>query len=119
MGRKRNNPQSERKEESPERLLNKIEATKLSDIKFKIMVIRMLKELSENFKELQGSIKELTMNYNSMKKDIENINKTQEEMKNIISKMKNTVKGIKNRLDKAEDQNRELDEKVQKNSQTE
>ena len=35
------------------------------------MVIRLLNELSENYKELQGSYKELTVNYNSMKKDIE------------------------------------------------
>ena len=37
MGRQRNNPKSKLKAESPERLLNKIEATKLSDIKFKIL----------------------------------------------------------------------------------
>ena len=38
-----------RKEESPERLLNEIEITKVSDIEFKKMVIRTQKELSENF----------------------------------------------------------------------
>ena len=43
----------------------------------------MLKELSENYKELYGSYKVLTGNYN-MKKDIEAINKSQEEMKNVI-----------------------------------
>ena len=52
-----------RKEESPERVLSK-----LSDIEFKIMVIR---KLNENYKELQGSYKQLTANYVSMKKDIE------------------------------------------------
>ena len=64
-------------------MLNEIEASKLSDIEFKIIVIRTINELSENYKELQGSYKELTENYTSMKKDIETINKSQEEMKNI------------------------------------
>ena len=90
MGRQRNNPQSKGKEESSERMLNKIEASQLSDIEFKTMVIRKLNELTENYQKLQGSYKELTANYNSMKKDIEIINKSQEEMKNTISELKNT-----------------------------
>ena len=43
-------------------MLNEIEANKGLDMVFKVMVIRMLKELSENYKELQGSYKELTVN---------------------------------------------------------
>ena len=88
MVRQRNKPQLKRKEESSERALNEIEASNLSDIEFKIMVIRMLKELIENYKELSG-------NYISMKKDIESMNKNQEEMRNTISKMKNTLEGLK------------------------
>ena len=38
-----------------------MEARKLSDIKIKRMVMRMLKELTDNYRELSG-------NYNSMKK---------------------------------------------------
>ena len=44
------------------------------------MVIRMVKELSDNYGELSG-------NYNNMKKKIENRNKNQEEMKNTISEI--------------------------------
>ena len=54
MRRQIKNLQSKRKEESPERVLNEIKASKLSDTEFKIMVIRMVKDLSENYKELQG-----------------------------------------------------------------
>ena len=68
MGRQRNNPQSKGKEESTRRMLSENEANNLSDIEFKIMVIRMLKELSENYKELYESYKELIGNYISMKK---------------------------------------------------
>ena len=56
------------KEEYPEKELSEIEANNLSDIEFNVMVIRMLKELSENYKELSGT-------YISMKKDIVTLNK--------------------------------------------
>ena len=52
-----------------------------------------------------------------MKKDIETINKGQDKM-NTTSKLKNTVEGIKIRLDEAEAQISELEDKVEKNSQT-
>ena len=51
MERQRNNPRLKQNEELPLRLIIEIEVTKLSDIEFKIIVIRMLKELSENFRE--------------------------------------------------------------------
>ena len=56
-------------EDSPLKELNEMEVTKLSDIEFKIMLIKMLKELTDNYKELSE-------NYISMKKEIETINKT-------------------------------------------
>ena len=37
------------KEEVSERMLNEIEESQLSDIKFKVMVIRKLNELIENY----------------------------------------------------------------------
>ena len=40
---------NKRKEESSERMLNEIEASQLSDIEFKKMVIRMFNELTENY----------------------------------------------------------------------
>ena len=65
MGRQRNNPQLKGKKESLEGVKNEIESkklsTKLSDMKYSIMVIRtiVLKELSKNIKELQGSFRKL------------------------------------------------------------
>ena len=46
-------------EEASERMLNEIEASQLSDIEFKTMVIKKLNELGEKYTELQGSYKEL------------------------------------------------------------
>ena len=48
MGRQRKNPQSKGMEDSPVKELNEMEASKLSDTEFKRMVLRLLKELSDN-----------------------------------------------------------------------
>ena len=55
-----------------------MQVTKLSDTEFKLMVVRMLKELTGNYKELNET-------YISMKKEVETINKGQEEMNNNMS----------------------------------
>ena len=59
MGRQRNNPQSNGKEESSERMLNEIEGTQLSDIEFKSMIIRKLNKLSvitKNYRETMRNL---------------------------------------------------------------
>ena len=64
--------------------VNEMEASNLSDIKFKVMIIRML---------------------NSLKKDIESIKKNQWEMKNVVCEIKNILEGINSRLDEADNRN--------------
>ena len=64
-----------------------MEASKLSDIEFKRMVIRMIKELTDNYKELSE-------NYKSMRKERETINNNQEVMKNTISGGKTHLKEL-------------------------
>ena len=60
------------------------------------MIVKMLKELSDNYKEMSG-------NYNSMRKEAETINKNKEEIQYILSQIKkNTLDGI-SRLDEVED----------------
>ena len=68
------------------------------------MITRILKELSDNYKELSG-------NYISMKKDIKTMNENKEEMKNI-------VQAIKSRLDEPEDWKSKMEDKVQQNTQS-
>ena len=80
MGRKINNPQSKWKYKSAEKNVSEIEASNLSDIEFKKMVIRMLKEPSDNFKELSG-------NYNGMKKEIETSSLSDIEFKKMVIRM--------------------------------
>ena len=55
----------------------------LSDAEFKILVIRMLKELSENLKS---------------------ITKIQAEMKYVLVEIKNNLQGINSRVDEAKNQ---------------
>ena len=47
------------KEGSAERVLNKIEANTLSDMEFKILLIRILSELRENYKNSRESTRNL------------------------------------------------------------
>ena len=48
MGRHRKNPQLKGKKESPEKELKEIEASNLSDIEVKQMLVTMLKEFCDN-----------------------------------------------------------------------
>ena len=63
----------------------------------------MLKEHSDNYKELHGYYKESIVKNTNMRKDIEIIDKSQEEMKDTIFEMENTLEGIKTRLDDTEE----------------
>ena len=85
MVRQKKNMQSKGMEDSPLKEKNEMKVTKLSDIEFKLMVTKMLKELTDNYKEL-------SKNYISIKKEIEIINKNQEEMNNKISEIKKHVR---------------------------
>ena len=69
MGRQRNIPQMKEQENSPEEL-NEMEASNLSDIEFRVMIIRIL---------------------NNMKKDEETIKKDELEIKNAIFEINNTL----------------------------
>ena len=50
MGRQRKNTKAKGMEYSPLKELNEMEASKRSDTKFKRMVIRMLKELTDKYR---------------------------------------------------------------------
>ena len=65
---------------TPEKELNKMEISNLSDAEYKTLVMRMLKELSE---------------------DLSSIKKTQSEMKVTLIEIKNNLKG-NNRVEEAE-----------------
>ena len=90
--------QMEEQNKTPEKELNKMEISNLSDAKFKTLVIRMSKELSENL----SSIKNI-----------------KSEMKNSLIEIKNNLQGINSRVDEAENQINDLEHKEAKTNQSE
>ena len=72
---------------TPEKELNKREITNLSDAELKTLVIRMLKELSEN---------------------LDSIKKIQSEMKDTLIEIKNNLQENNTRVDEAENQINDL-----------
>ena len=81
---------------APEEELNEREANNLSDIEFRIIIIRIL---------------------NCMEKRYRNHEKCQSEIKNAILEINNTLGGINSRLDEAENQICDLEDKAEENTQ--
>ena len=81
-----------------EKEINKMEISNLSDAEFKTLVIRMLKELSEDL--------------NSQKF-------IQSEMKDTLVEIKYNLEGKNSRVDEAENQINDLEHKEPKNNQSE
>ena len=82
----------------PEKELNKMEISNLSDAKFKTLVIRVLKELSE---------------------DLNSIKKIQSEMKDTLIEIKNNLQGNNSRVNETENPINDLEHKKAKNKQLE
>ena len=98
MRTQRNMGQMKEQIKTPEREQNKMEISNLSDAEFKTLVIRMLKELSE---------------------DLSSIEKIQSEKKDTLIEIKNNLQGNNSRVDEAENQINDLEHKEAKNNQSE
>ena len=83
---------------TPEKELNEMEISNLSDAEFKTLVIRMLKELSEGFSCIK---------------------KIQSDIKDTLIEIKNNFQGNNSRMDKTENQINDLEHKEAKNNQSE
>ena len=95
MRRQGNMTQMKEQIKTPEKELNKREISNLLDTQFRTLVIRMLKELSE---------------------DLSSIKKTQSEMKDMLSEIKTNFQRNNRRVDKAENQINDLEHKDAKNN---
>ena len=94
MKQQRNMTQMKEENETPEKELNEMEKTNLSDAGFKTLMTRMLKELIE---------------YGS------SIKKTHTEMKVALNGIKKNLQGTNSGGDKAENQINDLEHKGEKN----
>ena len=94
--RQRNTAQMKEQLKIPEKELNEMDISNLSDADFKTLVIWMLKELSE---------------------DLNSTKMIQSEMKDTVIEIKNNLQGNNSRLDEAEIQINDIEHKETKNNQ--
>ena len=74
MRTQRNMAQMKDEIKSPEKELNKIEISNLADAEFKILVIRMLKELTGVFNSIRKTQAEMKVTLGGIKKNIQRTN---------------------------------------------
>ena len=91
--RQRNMAQMNEQIKTPDKEPNEMEISNLSDAEFKILVIRVLKELSE---------------------DLNSIKKIQSEMKDILIEVKNSLQGNNSRVHEAKNQTNDMEQRKKK-----
>ena len=74
MRRQRNMAQMKEQNKTPEKELNKMEISDLSDAKFKTWAIRMLKELIGYFNSIKKTQAEIKFTLSEIKKNLQGIN---------------------------------------------
>ena len=89
---------------STEVQINEEEIGKLPEKVFRIMIIRMIKNLENKIEKMQGSIN----------KDLEELNYKHAETNNTITEIKNTLEGINSRISEAEEQISALEDRMVK-----
>ena len=95
MRRQRNMVQMKEQIKTPEKEPNKMEISNLSNVEFKTLFIRVLRELSE---------------------DLNSIKRTKSEMKDILIEIKNNLQGNNSRKDESKNQINNLEHKQAKNN---
>ena len=94
--------QMKEQDKTPEEELGEVEIDNLSNKEFKVMIIKMIKELGRRMDE----------HSEKFYKALESIKKKQIEPKNTITEMKYTLEGINNKLNDTEERISELEDRV-------
>ena len=102
MKRQRNTAQIKEQTRSTEVQINEEEIGKLPKKEFRIMIVKMIKNLENRMEKMQESIN----------KDLEELKKKHTQTNNAITEIKNTLKGINSRISKVEEQISELKDKM-------
>ena len=101
MKRQRNTTQMKEKTINTEVQINEEEIGKLPEKEFRIMIVKMIKNLENKMEKMQESIN----------KDIEELQNKHTETNTIITEIKNTLEGI-NRISEAEEGISELEDEM-------
>ena len=102
MKRVRNTTQMKKQIRNTEVQINEEEIGKLPEKEFRIMIVKMIKNLENKMEKMQESII----------KDLEELKNKHTETNNTIIEIKNTLERISNRISEAEEQLTELEDKV-------
>ena len=102
MRRQRNTTQMKEQTRNIEVQINEEEIGKVPEKEFRIMVVKMIKNLENQMEKMQESIN----------KDIEELKNKHTVTNNTITEIKNTLEGINNRISEAEEQISELNDKM-------
>ena len=82
--------------------INENKAGKLLEKEFRIMIVKMTKNLENKMEKMQESIN----------KDLEELKNKHAEVNNTITEIKNTLEGINSRISESEEQISELEDKM-------
>ena len=93
MKRERNATQMKEQTRNTDVQINKEEIGKLPEKEFRIMVVKMIKNLENKMEEIQKSIN----------KDLEELKNKDAETNNTVTEIKNTLEGINSRISEAEE----------------
>ena len=102
MKRQRNIVQMKEQTRNIEVQINEEEIGKLSEKEFRMMIVKMVKNLENIMEKMQESIN----------KDLEELKNKHTETKNTITEIKNTLKGMNSRISEVEERISELEDKV-------
>jgi len=93
MERQRNTTQMKEQTRNTEVQINKVEIDKLPEKEFRIMIVKMTRNLENKMEKMQESIN----------KDLEELKNKHIETNNTITEIKNTLEGINSTISEAEE----------------
>ena len=82
MRRQRNMAQVKEQNKTPEKELNKLEISNITDTEFKTLVIRMLKELMGYFNSIKKTQAEMKVTLSEIKKNLQGTKSAEAESEN-------------------------------------
>ena len=102
MKRQKNTTKMKEQTRNTEVQINEEEIGKLPEKEYRIMLVKMIKNLENKTEKMQESIN----------KDLEELKNNHRETNNTITEIKNTLEGINSRISEAEEQISELEDKM-------
>ena len=100
--------QMKEQDKTQEKQLNEVEIGNLPDKEFRIMIVKMIKDLG---RRMEAKIEKMQAMFN---KDLEELKNKQTEMNNTITEIKTTLEWINSRITEAEERISDLEDRMVK-----